>query len=122
MSEKSELQIQIDTAAGFYRAITELDNVAATHGNDLQRAALEAVRTLQKTLNKNIANWNGELGDDDQPLNPQLTLCAGVESWEPWARREKCDVYIVTTGGPMCQECTARKARYDADLAREDAR
>jgi hypothetical protein len=111
MAKKSALQIEIETAAGFYRAITELDNVAAPHGSDLQRKAHSFTGKLQHDLDYEIEMWNEE-GD---PEHPRLALCAGVESWEPWAKRDKCDVYVVVHGGPMCQSCTAQKARWEAD-------
>jgi hypothetical protein len=115
MAKKSALQIEIETAAAYYRAIGELGEVGKIHGTDFERTAAMASIALQAQLDREIREWNEELGDDDLPLNPQLTLCAGVESWEPWAKRDKCEVYIVVHGGPMCQSCTAQKARWEAD-------
>lgn len=123
---KTAVEIEIETAAGFYRAIGELANVSRRFGTDLQRQAFDAEAELEKALKLELAAWNDEA---DKTEFPRLVLCAAAESWEPWARREKCDVYMVErpATGPaaghetnrqilpdagLCPSCTALKAAY----------
>jgi hypothetical protein len=110
---KTDAQIEIETAAAFYRAIGELANVESRHGDELQREAFKAGAALQRTLDRDIHDWNHE----DDPQHPRIVLCVGADSWKPWANREKCDVYT-TSPEAICAPCLASKAAFEREEAR----
>jgi hypothetical protein len=113
---KTELQIFIETAAGFWRAIGELDQVAAPHGgDDLQREAHKAYGALKKTLDTAIRNWN-DMGTSEYP---PIAQCASAAHYVPW-KTDACEIYIAGPGtGGYCEACWTRRIE---DQAREAAR
>jgi hypothetical protein len=113
---KTELQIFIETAAGFWRAIGELDQVAARHGgDDLQREAYKHCGTLQKALDVAIRDWNGELDSE----HPAVSVCVSQTRCVPW-KTEACEIYtVLASPDSYCPTCASAKA---ADEAREAAR
>jgi hypothetical protein len=107
MATPTKTQEFIATAAGIYRAIGELANVASRHGQDaFKRQAAKAEDDLQKTLDAEIRGWN------DYADELRVTLCAHADSWAVWARREKCEIYTAASSG-VCDACAALKAAYD---------
>ncbi len=116
MSE-TEIRSMIVTCRGFYRAITELDNVAAPHSElDLQREAYKACGTLQKTLDAALEDWNS--GSYDESENgPQIVECKGngsgeYQEWSTATARERCDVYTVANESGLCGDCLAAALKY----------
>jgi hypothetical protein len=102
--QKTDTEIFVETCAGIYRAITELDQVARPHGgDDLQREAWKATGALQKTLDTAIKYWN-----EEREL-PRISLCASVGNFY---LTDKCDIYAagLATGG-FCAECSRVKGR-----------
>ncbi len=117
MRNQSETKTMIMTCRGIYRAITELDNVAAPRGeNDLQREAHKYTGILQKALDESLKYWND--GSTDESENgPQLVQCAGngsgkIQEWSTAATRENCDVYTVANESGLCDDCLAAALKY----------
>ena len=108
---KTELQVFIETAAGFWRAIGELDQDAARHGgDDLQREAYKACGTLQKTLDTAIRNWN-DMGTSEYP---QISQCASQAHYVPW-NNDACEIYTVAIWhAGYCPTCFSAKAAHEA--------
>lgn len=102
--QKTETEIFVETCAGVYRAITELDQVATPQGdNDLQREAWKAVGALQKTLDTAIKYWN------DEGELPRVGLCATAGKFQD----DGCEIYAVgLEPGGYCAECS--RAKEDA--------
>jgi hypothetical protein len=114
---QTELQMFIETAAGFWRAIGELDQVAANviGSDDLQREAHSAGQKLQKTLDTAIRDWNGMLDSE----HPPVSLCRSQSHYVPW-QTDACEIYIAGPGtGGYCEACWTRRIE---DQAREAAR
>ncbi|HEX4138389.1 MAG TPA: hypothetical protein VHY84_27510 [Bryobacteraceae bacterium] len=110
---KTAVQIEIETCAGFRRAIDELANVASSRGTEVQRSANRAFGMLEATLEAEIEAWNAE---DDKTEFPILALCPGADSWEPWAQRDKCDVYMTAAhSNGLCPCCLAAKTKWNED-------
>lgn len=117
MATASEIKTMIMTCRGIYRAITELDNVAAQHGaNELQRDAYKAIGALTKTLDAALRDWNS--GSFDESENgPQIVECKGngAGPWQDWsneATRERCDVYTVANESGLCNDCLAASLKH----------
>lgn len=110
----SEIKTMIATCRGIYRAITELDQVAAPRGaNELQRDAFRACGDLQKKLDAALADWNleSELPTDD------IVECDGNGSgkyaeWSTSATRENCDTYTLRNDSGLCNDCLAASLKY----------
>ncbi len=123
MTQASETEIRsmIVTCRGFYRAITELDNVAAPHGSELQRDAHRFTGILQKTLDAALRDWS-DGSTDPEENGPKLVECKGNGSgpWDDWsnaATREQCDVYAVENEAGLCPDCLAAALKY-AEVSR----
>jgi hypothetical protein len=102
--QKTVVEVFTEACAAFYRAISELDQVAVPRGGDLQHEAYKATGALQKTLDAAVKDWNGE-----EEL-PPVSLCAGADSWESWAA--KCEKYAAgLEPGGYCTECLLAKGR-----------
>jgi len=115
---KTELQIFIETAAGFYRAIGELANVARRwSGDEFQREAHKAEVALQRTLDTAVNEWNCE-GDSG---HPQLAVCISQTRYAPH-NIDACEIYTAPAWhAGYCPACASAKAAYElreAELAR----
>lgn len=117
MASQGEIKRMISTCRGLYRAITELDNVAAPHSEcELQRDAYKACGTLQKTLDAALKDWNS--GSYEESENgPQIVECKGngsgeYQEWSTVATRERCDVYTVANDSGLCDDCLAAALKY----------
>ena len=103
---KTELQVFIGTAAGFWRAIGELVDVERRFGGDrLQREAHDAQKSLQKTLDEALDEWNC-MGD----TYPHVSLCVAKQRHVDWID-DGCAIY---TTGSICESCAVDKAACDA--------
>ena len=90
MTTKTEIQMFTETAAGYWKAIGELANVANAYRTGLQREAHRAQAVLQKTLDRAIAEWN-DIGD---PEHAHIDLCAAQVRYAPWDT-DNCTIYVV---------------------------
>ena len=113
-----EVKSMIAACRGFYRAITELDQVAAPHGSDLQREAYTTCGRLQKTLDAAIREWS-DWSTDPAENGPKLRECAAngsgkLPEWSTVKTREDCDIYTVENESGLGPDCLAAKTKYEA--------
>lgn len=110
---QKETEAMILACAGFYRAITELDNVARPHHPtvDLEREAHKATGILQKALDAALKDWN-EGSYDESENGPKIIECKGNGSgpYLPF-RTEQCESYTIDPAG-LCPSCATAKAKH----------
>jgi len=120
-ASQSETKTMIMTCRGIYRAITELDNVAAPHGTDIQREAFRFCGILQNALESELSAWSGGSLDPEEN-GPKLIECKGngsgqYQDWSTAATRENCDVYTVENESGLCDDCLVAALKH-AGVAR----